>query len=158
MGREYIFKGIMERWLEAGTLTPRCRVGLLAPGGLCKAGWGNWLSNYKCPAINLLEFHEWGLWIAFCQWMDVFFQGGKCPGLEQSPFCMSLVKGHKVMVKMRLVGEHIGLRYKPWKWCRVFQEIPIPYLRFNLILEKRKKEPIYMTWTHSVPDTVLSIS
>lgn len=86
----------MKRWLEAGTLASRCHGWITGPQcAYIKLDKAIGFHTANTPAINLLEFHEQGLWIAFCQWTDVFFRGGKCLWLQQSLFYMSLEKGHR---------------------------------------------------------------
>lgn len=70
---------------------------------LREAGSRRQLSCCRCPCNKPLGFCEWALGIAFCQWMDVFFQGEgeRCPSVT---FSSVSGKGQKTTAENKDAG------------------------------------------------------
>lgn len=83
------------------------RVGYQTLTRLGEAEWGHRCSHCKCPCNKPLEFHEWGLGTAFCQWMDVFFSKGEKNVFDFSHLFVYLWQRGRNLWRKMIVGEYI---------------------------------------------------
>lgn len=114
---------------------------------------------HTVPAVDLWKFVNEVYELLPCAREWARFPKGEKNVLDFRHLFVCLWKrARKLWQKMRIVGEYISFRDKPYDSLVMpcFSGEPCD-LGSNLILGKEEKELLFIIYTHAVPDTVLGI-